>query len=98
MTANLFVLHFILRVLLQGLRWTRAPVKEHMFNRLRLAARPHLVSLAGGTVHLPITDPAARCSLARRLKSIAGQNYHLATPGVPRWQHHHLPITDPAAR
>lgn len=46
---------------LQGLRWTRAPVGEHIFNRLRLAARPHLVSLAGGTAHLPITDPAARC-------------------------------------
>lgn len=44
----------------QGLRWTRAPVQQHMFNRLRLAARPHLVSLAGGTAHLPITDPAAR--------------------------------------
>ena len=44
----------------QGLRWTQSPVQQHMFNRLRLAARPHLVSLSGGTAHLPITDPAAR--------------------------------------
>jgi hypothetical protein len=48
------------KFVLQGLRWTRAQVPQHMFNRLRLTARPHLVSLAGGTAHLPITDPAAR--------------------------------------
>ena len=33
---------------LQGLRWTRAPASEHMFPRLRLQKKAHLVSLAGG--------------------------------------------------
>lgn len=54
-------------LLLQGLRWTKAPAEAHMFPRLRLAARPHLVSLAGGTTHLPLTDPSARCADAGRL-------------------------------
>mmetsp|Transcript_18341 Transcript_18341/g.55232 ORF Transcript_18341/g.55232 Transcript_18341/m.55232 type:complete len:735 (+) Transcript_18341:409-2613(+) len=46
----------------KGLRYTTAPVDKHMFPRLRLAHKASLVSLAGGTQGLPITDPSARAT------------------------------------
>ncbi len=42
---------------LQGLQWTAEGVDGHQFPKLRLKVRPALVQLAGGTRHLPITDP-----------------------------------------
>ena len=44
----------------------------HQFPKLRLKVRANLVQLAGGTRHLPITDPQARsactCSAHTRVQ------------------------------
>lgn len=37
-----------------------SPRGEHLFPKLRLKYKPNLISLAGGTASLPITDPEAR--------------------------------------
>ena len=39
-----------------------SPRGEHLFPKLRLKFKPNLISLAGGTASLPITDPAARAA------------------------------------
>ena len=39
-----------------------SPRGEHLFPKLRLKYKPNLISLAGGTASLPITDPGARAA------------------------------------
>lgn len=39
--------------------------EEHLFPKLRLKIRPNLVSLAGGTRELPITDPEVKFAKTR---------------------------------
>lgn len=46
----------------QGLTWSTAATTEHAFPRLRVAHRASLVSLAGGTKGLPITDASKRAT------------------------------------
>ena len=46
----------------QGLHYTIFPVPEYMHPKLRLKYRPNLISLAGGMLGLPMTDPAARAT------------------------------------
>lgn len=72
----------------QGLRWTKAEVGEHMFPRLRLQQRRSLVSLAGGTEQLPLTDSSARATpLApaqwREMLQGAVSNPAVIDPAVP---------------
>lgn len=46
----------------KGLKWSVAATSEHAFPRLRVAPRASLVSLAGGTEDLPITDASQRAT------------------------------------
>ena len=39
-----------------------SPLGEHLFPKLRLKYKPNLISLAGGTASLPITNPEARAA------------------------------------
>jgi len=43
-----------------GCEWTQFPVACHQFPKLNLRYKPNLVSLNGGTQHLPLTDPLKR--------------------------------------
>eukprot|EP00854_Cymbomonas_tetramitiformis_P001753 gene1753-2414_t len=46
----------------KDLQYTVAPVQRHKFPRLSLRYKPNLVSLEGGTTHLPLTDPSKRAT------------------------------------